>query len=131
MFHRVARKIPPLSLLANDHFFSPYRCTLGFEDFEDFRYHYNKHVIKRQEFGNISEREYARRADAMFGGVAVTVNPHGPPFGLLEECVRKHDGELLRYNNPANEVAISSAKYIGTFFRPTDGRAFFLRECAR
>lgn len=113
------------------HFLSPYRHTRGFENFEDFRYHFGKHVLQRNEFGNISDREYARRADGMFAGRAVPANPHGPPLGPLEECVRRKDLELLRYNNPANEIAISSGIYIGTYFRPTDGRGFFLRECAR
>lgn len=112
-------------------FFKPYQNTDGFKNYELFRIHYKKHVIVRKEFGNISEREYAKRADGIWGGVAVPANHAGPPVAPLERCTRGHDGALLRYDNNANELGILHGNSIGTLFRPTDGRAFFLGECLR
>jgi hypothetical protein len=111
--------------------FSPYRYTNGFKDYALFRLHYLKHVINQNEFGSISEWEYARRADEIWGGVAVPANHGGQPNGLLEECTRAHDGARLRYDNNANELGILHGNTIGTFFRPIDGRAKFLRECVK
>ena len=96
-----------------------------------FRGHYKKHVIDNNEFGNISEKEYARRADRIWGGRAVLVNLNGPPLGSLEECTRGQDTARLRYNNLTNELGILHGRIIGTFFRPKDGRAKFLFECKR
>ena len=113
------------------HLFSPYKHTSGFASYDLFRRHYRKHVIQRNEFGSISQREYARRADKIWGGVSVPVNISGPPHGPLEQCTREHDGAFLRYNNPLNELGILHGRMIGTFFRPTNGRSMFLDECRR
>ncbi len=111
--------------------FNPYRYTNGFKDYALLRLHYLKHVIKQNEFGSISEWDYARRADEIWGGVAVPANQYGPPNGSLEECTRWLDGARLRYDNAANELGILHGNTIGTFFRPIDGRAKFLRECLK
>jgi hypothetical protein len=111
--------------------FRTFHHTEGFATYELFAYHYKKHVIKQNEFGRISKREYARRADEIWGGVAVPANHFGPPTAPLEECTRGHDGARLRYDNNANELGILHGATIGTFFRPTQQRAKFLKECRR
>ena len=112
-------------------YISPFPRTDGFATYQLLHGHYKKHVINNKEFGNISEREYARRADRIWGGKAVPVNKTGPPLGPLEECTRQSDGARLRYNNLTNELGILHGRIIGMLFRPADGRAKFLFECNR
>lgn len=109
--------------------------TDGFKDYTDFRRHYNKHVIKQKEFGDIPEWQYLWRADSLFGQKSCVANHHGSPNCNVEACGRSHDSADLRYNNRKNELVICQARIIGTFFRPLkpplSHRAFFLAECLR
>lgn len=104
------------------------RHTDGFETYEDFARHVRKHAHK---VGITSDWRYLKRADSLFGEVAVKANHTGAPLGRLEECRRQRDLAVLRYNNPTNEIAIRHGSLIATCFSDTrtNLRPYFLREC--
>lgn len=105
------------------------RHTDGFDSFELFRYKFKKHA---SEFGITSQWMYLFKADAFFGGSAVPANHGGPPLGNPEQCIRRFDYMVIRYNNQTNAIAFRSSSHIETFYRPkTNYRADFLAECAR
>ena len=83
---------------------SPYQFTQGFEDFEDFNYHFEKHRDEHPAFR--SAYGYAQFADTFCGGpTAVHILQH----------VRYSDGASVRCDPLARIVGVLHAsRFIGT-----------------
>lgn len=80
--------------------------------------HYDKHVIKQAEFGDISKEEYLSRAQNFVDN---------PPSSVLTKT--EEDGDTLFYNEDTNEFAVKSKDgYIRTYFKPSDGINYFNRQ---
>jgi pyocin large subunit-like protein len=80
-----------------------------------------KHVAKHSgEWpGGISEAEYLSRARQL-----LKANPGGDILGHV-----RANGDILRYNVATNEFASQTAEgTIRTFFRPTEGMAYWLMQ---
>ena len=92
---------------------------IGFRDGSHLEEHYWKHGA---EFGNITEAEYLRRAQAL---------RDRPATGEVREAVRR-DGVVTRFDRRAGEfLAFDRDLTIRTFFRPNDGEAYFDRQLKR
>ncbi|HET8670079.1 MAG TPA: hypothetical protein VFM05_05465 [Candidatus Saccharimonadales bacterium] len=104
------------------------RHTRGFESFEQFRYKFRKHA--RSDFDLKWHWQYLRRADDLWGAVAVAANHLGPPIGLIEQCLREFDAMFIRYDNRVNGISFLHYNRIQTYYRENDREAF-LGECLR
>ena len=83
--------------------------------------HYEKHVQKGGEFGNITFGQYCDMADHFLGA---------PLDSDTEECVRL-GGDVIRYNDVTGEFGILEVGgVIGTYFRPRVGRHPFATNLA-
>ena len=105
--------------------FKPYKNTMGFLNYRYFSLKYQKHA---GEFGIKSELAYAREADR-FAGQTFVLFRKNPPAGPLEWFRRKHDKSILKYDNPANILAvIDKDNYLRTYFCLIDKRAYVIHE---
>jgi pyocin large subunit-like protein len=87
--------------------------TYVFRSQDLFNQHYNKHG---QEFGDISQEEYLRLANALFHS---------------QEALRKTeaDGDGLFYDPESNTFGVLSQDgYIRTCFKPDDGVDYWNRQ---
>lgn len=92
---------------------------IGFQDRSHLEAHYRKHGA---EFGDISEAEYLRRAQAL---------RDRPAVGEILEGVRR-DGVVTRFDRRGGEfLAFDRDLTIRTFFRPNQGEAYFDRQLKR
>jgi hypothetical protein len=92
---------------------------IGFQDRSHLEAHYRKHGA---EFGEISEAEYLRRAQAL---------RDRPAVGEVLEGVRR-DGVVIRFDRRGGEfLAFDRDLTIRTFFRPNQGEAYFDRQLKR
>lgn len=92
---------------------------IGFRNRDRLEEHYRKHG---QEFGDITQAEYLRRAqqlrDAPVGG------------SVLE--LRRADGVITRFDRESGAfIAFDPDRIIRTFFRPNAGERYFRRQAAR
>lgn len=77
--------------------------------------HYEKHVIKQKEFGDISKDEYLAGAQALITGKEADI---------LSK--KEADGDLLFYREKTNEFAVLSKDgYIRTYFKPERGISYY------
>jgi pyocin large subunit-like protein len=84
-----------------------------------FDNHFQKHVIKQKEFGNITKEEYLKKAQAL-------VSQKGGGNILIK---KNSEGDTLFFNRETNEFAVLSKDgYIRTFFKPQDGIAYFNKQ---
>jgi pyocin large subunit-like protein len=80
--------------------------------------HYNKHVINQKEFGNITKNQYLQQAQ----NVTKNYNYSGV----------RSNGDTLFYNSTTNEFVITIPnEVIRTYFKPTEGLQYYLREVAK
>jgi hypothetical protein len=92
---------------------------IGFQDRSHLEAHYRKHGA---EFGDISEAEYLRRAQAL---------RDRPAVGEVLEGVRR-DGVVTRFDRRGGEfLAFERDLTIRTFFRPNQGVVYFDRQLKR
>jgi pyocin large subunit-like protein len=92
---------------------------IGFRDPGHLHEHYQKHGA---EFGQISETEYLRRAQAL---------RDRPAGGDILEAVRA-DGVVTRFDRASGAfLAFDRDLTIRTFFQPNDGERYFTRQLAR
>jgi hypothetical protein len=94
-------------------------AQVGFASRERLAEHYDKHG---HEFGDISQQEYLRRAQAL---------RDAPAGGTILESVRR-DGVVTRFDRRSGAfIAFSARGVIRTFFRPNDGERYFRRQLER
>jgi hypothetical protein len=94
-------------------------AQVGFANRDRLAEHYDKHG---NEFGDISQQEYLRRAQAL---------RDAPAGGTILEAVRR-DGVVTRFDRRSGAfIAFSSRGVIRTFFRPNDGERYFRRQLER
>ena len=100
---------------------SPYQFTLGFEDFEDFNRHFEKHRNEHPAFR--SAYGYARFADTFCGGpTAIHILQH----------VRQGDGASVRCDPLARIVGVLHVGgFIGTCHVNGKALRWFQREQTR
>lgn len=80
--------------------------------------HFQKHVIEQQEFGDISVEDYLYFAQELMTVVEGE-----------DTLTKEIDGETFYYDAETNEFGVlSSDGYIKTFFKPSDGQAYFDRQ---
>jgi len=93
--------------------------AVGFANRNRLEEHYDKHG---GEFGNISQQEYLRLAQAL---------RDAPAGGSILESVRR-DGVVTRFDRHSGAfIAFNSNGVIRTFFRPNDGERYFRRQLER
>ena len=94
-------------------------APIGFASTQKLEDHYAKHG---HEFGNISQDEYMRRAQAL---------RDAPVGDQVLEAVR-NDKVVSRYGRSGGEfIAFERDGTIRTFFRPNDGERYFRRQANR
>jgi hypothetical protein len=110
------------SVLARSGYFgnqsSPYyrQTEVGFASRQKLLAHYEKHG---REFGSITVEEYLSRAKAL---------RDRPAGGSVLETVRP-DGVITRFDRSSGDfIAFNPDGVIRTFFRPSAGEAYFLRQ---
>jgi pyocin large subunit-like protein len=82
--------------------------------------HYEKHVLERKEFGDISIEEYLGSAQKL-----VTSDAGGD---ILRKT-RKSDGEIVHYNRATNEFAVTDKDgNIKTYFKPEEGEDYYRKQ---
>lgn len=95
------------------------RPDVGFRDQDRLAEHYRKHGA---EFGEITEAEYLRRAQAL---------RDRPAGGTVLEF-RRGDGVVTRFDRESGDfLAFDPDLVIRTYFRPNDGEAYFRRQTKR
>lgn len=93
--------------------------AVGFANRNRLEEHYDKHG---GEFGNISQQEYLRLAQAL---------RDAPAGGSILESVRR-DGVVTRFDRQSGAfIAFNANGVIRTFFRPNDGERYFRRQLER
>jgi hypothetical protein len=98
--------------------FRPYKYTSGFQSYEKFSDHLQKHGL---QLGITTELEFARWTDAFCGG------PRGP---TVDEHVRSDDGSTVRFDNATNVCGIlHPSGFIGSCF--PSNRRFYNGQCRR
>lgn len=91
---------------------------LQFRTEQKLEEHFQKHVIEQQEFGDISVEDYLYFAQELMTVVEGE-----------DTLTKEIDGETLYYDAETNEFGVlSSDGYIKTFFKPSDGQAYFDRQ---
>lgn len=94
--------------------------TRGFETSAELTDHFVKH---RAEFGVSTKEDYEALADAFCGG---------PRDASTQECSRRRDRAILRYNPVTNEFGVlHTNNYIGTYFKLSRGIRYFQEQCTR
>jgi hypothetical protein len=94
-------------------------AEIGFRDQERLEEHHEKHG---REFGDISQGEYLRRAQAL---------RDAPVGGAILE-LKRQDGVITRFDRETGSfVAFDPDLIIRTFFRPNQGERYFRRQAAR
>ena|SRR5438046_7258862 len=96
-----------------------YGPNIGFRTNEFLREHWLKHG---REFGDVSMREYLRRAQQL----------RDRPAGgaILEQ--RRDDGVITRFDRGSGAfIAFDADGIIRTFFRPNQGEVYFRRQLTR
>lgn len=92
---------------------------IGFRDRARLTEHFEKHG---SEFGQITEGEYLRRAQALRDRAA---------GGQILEA-RRGDGVVTRFDQGTGDFLAFDPDYtIRTYFRPNDGEAYFRRQLKR
>lgn len=92
---------------------------IGFRDQERLKEHFEKHG---HEFGDVSQAEYLRRAQAL---------RDAPARGAILE-LKRADGVITRFDRETGSfIAFDSDLTIRTFFRPNQGERYFRRQAAR
>lgn len=92
---------------------------IGFRSGDRLLEHYRKHGA---EFGARSPAEYLREAQAL---------RDRPPGGAVLE-LRRRDGVVTRFDRDTGAfLAFNPDLTIRTFFKPTDGVAYFQRQARR
>lgn len=80
--------------------------------------HFDKHVIKKKEYGNISKQTYLEKAQNLIGSDSSNV---------LSK--KRADGSRVFYNKSTNDFAILSKDgYIQTLFKPDDKLDYYNRQ---
>lgn len=93
-------------------------ATLNFRSEERLEEHYQEHVVENGEFGDISMEDYLQGARMLFSETPAEV-----------QIKQEEDGDWLYYDVVTNEFGVLSADgYIRTFFKPSDGQAYFERQ---
>ncbi|HKU97636.1 MAG TPA: hypothetical protein VJR58_20265 [Vineibacter sp.] len=93
--------------------------AVGFASRNRLEEHYDKHG---GEFGNISQQEYLRLAQAL---------RDAPAGGSILESIRR-DGVVTRFDRRSGAfIAFNPNGVIRTFFRPNDGERYFRRQLER
>lgn len=93
--------------------------AVGFANRNRLEEHYDKHG---GEFGNISQQEYLRLAQAL---------RDAPAGGPILQSVRR-DGVVTRFDQRSGAfIAFNANGVIRTFFRPNDGERYFRRQLER
>ncbi|MBR1849655.1 MAG: hypothetical protein IJ791_10550 [Lachnospiraceae bacterium] len=91
---------------------------LQFRTEQKLEEHYQKHVLDQEEFGDISVEDYLYFAQELMTVVEGE-----------DTLMKEIDGETLYYDPETNEFGVLSADgYIRTFFKPSDGQAYFERQ---
>lgn len=91
---------------------------LQFRTEQKLEEHFQKHVIEQQEFGDISVEDYLYFAQELMTVVEGE-----------DTLTKEIDGETFYYDAETNEFGVlSSDGYIKTFFKPSDGQAYFDRQ---
>jgi pyocin large subunit-like protein len=95
------------------------RPDIGFASRQKLVDHYRKHG---REFGTVTMEQYLRRAQEL---------RDRPAGGGILESVR-HDGAVSRFDRGTGDfLAFDRDGVIRTYFRPTDGEAYFKRQLGR
>jgi hypothetical protein len=98
---------------------APGHPEIGFRDRARLTEHFEKHG---SEFGQITEGEYLRRAQALRDRAA---------GGEILEA-RRGDGVVTRFDRASGDfLAFDPDDTIRTYFRPNDGEAYFRRQLQR
>ncbi|MDX2121553.1 MAG: hypothetical protein SF070_10930 [Gemmatimonadota bacterium] len=98
---------------------APGHPQIGFRDRAALTEHFAKHGA---EFGQITEGEYLRRAQALRDRAA--------GGDILE--ARRRDGVVTRFDRGTGDfLAFNPDFTIRTYFRPNDGEAYFRRQAKR
>lgn len=98
---------------------TPAQAAIGFRDASRLAEHFRKHGA---EFGEITEAEYLRRAQAL---------RDRPAGGEILEA-RRSDGVVTRFDRgDGSFLAFDADRTIRTYFRPNDGEAYFRRQLQR
>lgn len=81
--------------------------------------HFEKHVVKQGEFGNITKEQYLKGAQDLI---------NSKPGGDILTKTRIN-GDTVFYNKETNEFAIRTRDgTIRTYFKPSDGLEYFNRQ---
>ena len=95
------------------------RPDLGFASRQKLVDHYQKHG---REFGTITMEQYLRKAQEL---------RDRPAGGAILETSRP-DGTVTRFDRESGDfIAFSQNGVIRTYFRPTDGEAYYTRQLRR
>jgi hypothetical protein len=95
------------------------RPDIGFASRQKLVDHYRKHG---REFGEITLEQYLRKAQEL---------RDRPAGGAILESVRP-EGVVSRYDRETGDfLAFNRDGIIRTYFRPTDGEAYFKRQIGR
>jgi pyocin large subunit-like protein len=95
------------------------RPDIGFASRQKLVDHYRKHG---REFGSITMEQYLRGAQEL---------RDRPTGGTILETARP-DGSVTRYDRGSGDfIAFHRAGVIRTYFRPTDGEAYYRRQLRR
>lgn len=107
---------PPVAVEAPS---APGHPGIGFRNRNALTEHFEKHGA---EFGQLTEGEYLRRAQALRDRVA---------GGEILEA-RRTDGVVTRFDRGSGDFLAFDPDYtIRTYFRPNDGEAYFRRQARR
>jgi pyocin large subunit-like protein len=95
------------------------RPDIGFASRQKWVDHYRKHG---REFGSITVEQYLRGAQEL---------RDRPAGGAILESVRP-DGSIMRFDRKSGDfIAFNRDGVIRTYFRPTDGEAYYKRQLRR
>lgn len=95
------------------------RSDIGFASRQKLVDHYKKHG---REFGAVTMEQYLRKAQEL---------RDRPAGGAIMETTRP-DGVVSRYDRETEDfLAFNRDGIIRTYFRPTDGEAYFKRQIGR
>jgi hypothetical protein len=95
------------------------RPDLGFASRQKLVEHYQKHG---REFGTITMEQYLRKAQGL----------RDRPAGSAILETARPDGTVTRFDRESGDfIAFSRDGTIRTYFRPTDGEAYYKRQVGR
>ncbi|WP_245683840.1 hypothetical protein [Vulcanibacillus modesticaldus] len=91
----------------------------NFASYKLLRSHYNKHVLKQKEFGNIKMDEYLKGARKLINSKL--------DGNILTKT--RSNGDILFYNKSTNEFAVVTKDgVIRTYFKPKEGIEYFKKQ---